>query len=860
MKRKHKPGPAQGSTVADLAERGRRFMANGEWREAIENFKQLVKLDPGGNWEPSLAAAYPKRAMELAEKKMFKEALVLLDNGDRLGPQPHTALLRLDFLIALDRSQVAIELYMREESRLREAYPGLFPVLQDYVAVASLANAVALPEGSVWGAQCQTARQALSAFCSSDHTAMETLLGRISLRSPFRPLRLILKSMLLVHDQPDKARQMVESIPESSPWSRMVRIVSLSLMEKKEWFQSAERFTTRELEVAVGWRGVAIATWRKARELFSASPVRLLPALLDLNPSLGIPDALVRRPAFLLLIMVPGALPAFERRFGPLDTLEKSRLSLLAKEKDRPGARIRALNVYLNGLMASPVSAERDLRIASTCRHTASLLISSDPGSHAAFEALEKSLEYDLNHQKTHLKLIEFYKQTGDEKKLRFVLDRALKCFPDDAPLLHEAVKQALAQKTYKKASRLAKRLLAVDPLHIGVRRDLMGSCLAQARKQVRSGRLDLAEKELLEAASWERTEDRNGMVLINQACLAWLSGRESEGTALLAKGILEAGNGPEACLRAVLEGSRLGLTAPYQTRLLTALTGSLEKQPVSEQRLLALVRVAGEYGGEKTLTQTMAKISKYLTAGAKVFSSSEEMSVVCRILAKIGVYDLLSRYASQGEKKWPGQPIYPYFKLLAKYKGPAAAISYQDFDRLAGLWEVAGDRGDREMQAVLDDWLERAYGSQGRRRDLGSFPGGGDDFPSIFPSFDDDLDDSDGFDFLENIDEERVLFATVLMAAKFIMLERGGRMSREELKRELSDFLEEAASRKKIKVIKNKEKFLGDILREVFSEGGGNPFGEKKPGDVPGKRGASRSRGKRGGGKQQLSFDLDEP
>ena len=79
-----KKPPARGATFAApsdvLADRGREALGRGRFKEAMEVFKQLARQDPQPEWTHRLADAYVGRAHALADKGMFKEAAMVLEN------------------------------------------------------------------------------------------------------------------------------------------------------------------------------------------------------------------------------------------------------------------------------------------------------------------------------------------------------------------------------------------------------------------------------------------------------------------------------------------------------------------------------------------------------------------------------------------------------------------------------------------------------------------------------------------------------------------------------------------------------------------------------------------------------------
>lgn len=838
MKRKPKSAPV---SVATLTTKGVRLMASGRWRDAVQTYKQLVKQNPGGDFEPLLLEAYRKRAEELASKEMFKESLIILDNADRLVTKPQCATIRLTCLVALGHVEQAVTFYMREEAHIKDVYSDLFPMLREYIAALLLTERHTehvLPTDSPWRAQLTIAQEALAAFCSPENTDLEPLLGRISLRSPFKPLRIILKALTSIHDQNNKANQLIASIDKTSPWAGMARFVILCTMTKDERLQNSGEFTQKELEMAFGWHGVLKETWCNTQTLLMTSPEQQIAMLLNLPSHASITDTSLRRAAFLLLVESPDALPSFEQRFGTLDVGEKIRLTALTKSRIHPDDALVAWQSYLRHLQTSPATAEQKLRLAMTHRFVAALILNEEPSNEEpsnkgpsnkerddqeGITHLEQSLRYDSTHRKTHQALLAYYKDMGTDKDFRATLERTLRQFPDDADFLHEAVLQALQKKTFKKASRLAKRLLTIDPLHAEVRRDLIGACLAQARKQVQGGRVDLAKKELAEATTWEHPDKKDGVVRINQAFLAWLAQQTEEGNALLESGVQEAGGGLSARLRAVMESVRMNISPPIRARLKNDLVACV-RLPVTHEAVTALVRVSNDYTDksvdDSALKQMLTAISEVWTKAKNLPFPPEELRAICRVFVKTSMFGLLKQYAMVGEKKWKNQPVFVYYRLLAKYKGSSKAkVSVADQDQLAKLLRQAKEHKDHLLLQAIEAWLleiekEHGYGGGygGRRRgrcDCGCEDGYEDD-EDFMPMFLPRSASNPG-----KIEQD-VLVTMMTAVAEMFMASQKGRITRREVRQLLIEFLEEAPVEIRGQ-LGNREALMSIVLDRLF-------------------------------------------
>ena len=80
MKKPQRRGPSPSVPIGTLAARAAEALQQERFKEAVELFKLVVRQDPRPEWKAALADAYLGRARALAAKGMFKEAAMVLEN------------------------------------------------------------------------------------------------------------------------------------------------------------------------------------------------------------------------------------------------------------------------------------------------------------------------------------------------------------------------------------------------------------------------------------------------------------------------------------------------------------------------------------------------------------------------------------------------------------------------------------------------------------------------------------------------------------------------------------------------------------------------------------------------------------
>ena len=101
-----------------LAERGAEALRLGRFKDATDIFKQLARQDPRLEWRQRLGDAYAGRARVLAEKGMFKEAAIVLENTLAADGTIREPLLYLSCLIRQGQHQKALRTARASMARL----------------------------------------------------------------------------------------------------------------------------------------------------------------------------------------------------------------------------------------------------------------------------------------------------------------------------------------------------------------------------------------------------------------------------------------------------------------------------------------------------------------------------------------------------------------------------------------------------------------------------------------------------------------------------------------------------------------------------------------------------------------------
>ncbi|MGA8157282.1 MAG: hypothetical protein WB822_13955, partial [Rhodoplanes sp.] len=186
-----------------LAGQAEEALRREKFKDAIELLKQLVKREARPESRNALADAYLGRAKALAARGMFKEAEIVLGNAAAAGGTVKEPLFLLHCLVRQGQFQKALVHALKYVCA--DACRGSdTPELPEVTAALYLAFPVGLAVSEYDQSARATfidaataARDALNAWIEGKPAdAVDPLLARIRMRSPFRAVRLIVKALL----------------------------------------------------------------------------------------------------------------------------------------------------------------------------------------------------------------------------------------------------------------------------------------------------------------------------------------------------------------------------------------------------------------------------------------------------------------------------------------------------------------------------------------------------------------------------------------------------------------------------------------------------------------------------------------
>ena len=748
------PRKIQSAAPADLlATQAAEALRLGRFKEAIELYKQLFKQEAKPDWRDALAAAYVGRAKMLSAKGLFKEAEVVLGNALALDGAVKEPLLLLSCLVRQGQIEKALAQALKYTGT-DAPEPDQARLLFELTAALFLARPVPLKSGdgdpparAEWIAAANAARAVLAALTEQKPAdEIEPLLANIPARSPFGPVRLIVKALLT--DDPAKARRLLDGVPPASPFGPLRLAVEAAM--------------PGEPAEVVGRLGLASAAQRAFAFARlgggSTSGPSLLERLLDaerggpgtlfnfLSKQAAIlPAADIRSACFNLLPQLPDRIIAFEKTFGKLLEAEKARIFALAAETKQDWTRAESSWRAAAQHFVRDGSRDGKLSAGIIYRHLAALALrepmiaGEDPFTDPVVSYLKKSLDYDPDHLPTVLQLIKLHRDDGNEKDWHALAEDAVRRFPTESLVLMQAIESAAARKSYKKAAGFAKKLLAVDPINRLARQRMIELQISYARKQMRAKRPGLAWKELAAAGAWDCADAPNADLRTNRGLVGLRGGLDLEAEAQFREGVDLAGGGAIGWFRAALQDA---LLTPPRSRPLSLINDELTRILRGIPSKADIIAIAALFSAkdvradQKATSEPAWKFCTWLRNATHIVLSIAEFHSVADAIVRGNDFGILHAFAAAGRRREPNERLWRFYEIVARTKNNPDWMSAGEENDIDEMCRSPAIAQNRHGYSRIDRYLNNA----------------GDDRESRRRARRREADATSGFDLLEDI------------------------------------------------------------------------------------------------------------
>jgi cellulose synthase operon protein C len=706
-------GSFQEASVPPLAVKATEALRLGDFKQAIDLFKRLVKQEARPEWRDALAEAYTGRARILAAKGMFEEAETALSKTAAPDGTVQDPLLYVQCLVKRSQLHKAAELAVKYVGN-DKVPAAAAPKFAELTAALWLVAPVPLSppadqksEAGKWVEHAAAAQQSLTAWIErKPPQEIDQLLSHIPLRSAFRAVRLILKSLMTAPDDPARARQLLNGIPPESAFASFRLAVEAALRGGPAEPVAMPTPPSKARQVfAVEVKGLPSAACQSLVQLTKAErsgPGALLSFLASQTGTLPADD--VKCACLNLLPQAPHRLRQFESTFGPLSKFDRNRVLALAAEAGNDWERAEQCWTIAAQSIEPAAGTETGLSAGVIYRHLARLahehpeIEGEQKSEFPEIEYLELSLRADPDHLPAVLQLIGLYRTHRQDRDWHRLAEDAAQRFPEESAVLLQAVDSAIARKAYKKAVGFARKLLTLDPINQAARQRMIELHISHARKQIRSKRADLAWKELAEAAEWERPGAPSFLLHINHGLVGRELGEEPDAEARLRQGVELAGGGVAGWFRASLEHALMNAGEANAALLCQELTRVQQAEAPTKEGILSIVSaVSGKEAREskRAVGGLIFRIRGWLLKGGSLAWSAAEFHPIAEMFGRVDAYDLLGDYAKLGGRREPEDATWRYYQLVARSKGDPDRLSFGETEELFDMEEAAARRHD---------------------------------------------------------------------------------------------------------------------------------------------------------------------
>lgn len=635
------------------------------------------------------ATATLKRALEIADKGMFKEAILLWEHATRLGsdtPIPMDTL--LIWMINAQQHNKAIRFFTTHEAALQYSHPQLWTTSRELFALFSLLTDPESHPLPPWNAppwnHSASARNALIAYSRGEVLAMRAYLTPIGTDSPFHPFRRILESLLLPSKEREKITALLHNIADTSPFAPLAAIARTRILPANELAQALLNLSPVARIPATMLCGVEEKHLKLLLKMEQAKTASQQITLL-LTHADQLPLEATRNACLNLLPDCMEERGRFEKRFGSLEEFQRERLFALHHERQKSFS--RAMTYWRKCLLLlenAPDTEENRLNIALLYQHLATIEQRyANPSTIQILDHLKNSLTFDPANQKTWLEMLNWRNRLKRDRHLFHQLaDKAAKLFPKEEEILAFALTAAMEKGAYKKASVLARRIQKQNPNHASILETRLMTHLHHIRKRIGEGHFELARKELQRAENI-LFETSQPLCLLG-AMLEFLEGNLQQGELYLEKGRELAQQRILYAVEAFHEAVKLKVPPLILDRFRRDLIQCDGTQPNREEIILIAEMVTNAHSryGE-TARETMALLSGHYRKAAVLVYTLEEMRKVCEALAITHRYPLLALYGKIAETRWPQEPIFTYFRACGQCEAQAWRLTDTDFHAL---------------------------------------------------------------------------------------------------------------------------------------------------------------------------------
>jgi len=697
-------------TSESLEKQAQKKLNSGKYKGASELYKKLVQLSDNEQWHQPLAYCYVQRARALAAKGMFKEAVVLWDNHCQYAQTPYDAYDQYIIWLILSENKVAIQKKLQQLSaqQLDKDYPELASLLGLLTLTESPEMINYLPQESAFVVHFHLMQTGLQAYENEDEARLTEVLKQIPYRSAFRDLRSLLQVLLVLPSSESHAQVALAKISSRSAYASVARLLEITFFQGAALFDALLGLNHRQRRIICQLKG-----FNKQQSEFLEHLIRQHEHLSDkvkFNMAIQYQSLLgadvAKNYCQQLLSVYSVGHKDFQKNFGATDEYEENRVSALLHERED--------NIYdaeyhwrlCIKALHNQDKSENALKIAMILRH-----LSRGEELPEKIELLIESLQYDAEDRDVYLQILDFYQQSEATKDYQQWLAKTLEKFPQDIEALTRAVRDAIANKSYKKASHYATKILKIDSLNSFAKQTLFASHLAYARRLIREKSYHLVDKEIKQAEVLNIGKAYVKQTQLMRGFFCFAHEDKEQGLQLIADAFVQLYTDPvNRQFHASREALSMGLPVATILRALPTAKDHLLSASEFAQFLQLLEKFTLASESEEQLHKALEKIKAPLKKSLTEQGYDESALLsLCKVLESIHHFELLRYCSKLAFDKWK-KPIWMYYRIYANNNGKPEDCSFRELMSLQQYHEQAMQNKDFQAGLLLEKLLDRYY------------------------------------------------------------------------------------------------------------------------------------------------------
>ena len=701
----------------DLESQALSLVNSKKYKEAIKLFKKILQTNNNDEWRQKIAYCYIQRAIEFANKGMYKEALVLWENHVEYTQPPYQVYDQyIIWLIQInnpEKTQAALtQLSARQ---LDKDLPDLASILGFMMLSQHPEFQQYLPQDCALIADFNKVQMALQAYQDNDFDKLNEIIKQLPYRSAYRDFRTLLNAVVLLPQSADQAKTLLNKITIQSTYAPTANILLNVSKEGADLAEGLSHLTHQQRKIIYQIKGFNKKQCEFTDSLCkspTSTSKQQFKLAIQFKSFLG--NDVTQQFCQKLLASYPAGKGEFTKHFKIKNHFEKNRAIALQLEKNNEHYDADYYWRKCIKLLISEKNESNDLKVALILRHMAR---SEEDGSERV-ELLIKSLEHDPSDRTCYDQILHYFgQQTEFANEYKYWLTKTIEQFPKDVEALTLIVKAATNNKTYKKACQFATKILKIDPLNTFAKQTLFSSYLAHARRLMREKNYRLVEKEIIQLEKLNISKAHVKQTQLMHALLIFANEDKKQGLSAITDAISTLHTDPvnmhfQASMEAMLNG------LPLAT-ILRELSPP-KKHCLSVTELTALIQQIEYYADSnddnKLIHKALDKIKAALKISLLEQDYSEEVFLnLYKILDKVDHYELLRHCVKSIPFKWKGL-IWKFYRIYANTNGIAEDCSFMEVQRLLTINDQAREINDQVTGLLIEKYLNDYYAAHPQR------------------------------------------------------------------------------------------------------------------------------------------------